>query len=714
MSVSRYRLYLSDYVDDGQRSQGCLYLGDRDETPDFVSRKLLASSQIFEKTWGMLFAPKQNVDVEMRVYGSEFAKRFFNAYGNKRIRDVGGMREGASVRFPFKYVEDDGAGGQRRIDDRGLGERLSCLKDVMEKHGAKVTLPSNVCLRINGVVEGVEEIVDKLNAQSEYLGILPVVYTVQRIEGDASGASGPETFRISVVSSCDEKDVKWASLNPSENVIFKLDLDAPENDVLDPRQHADDGLLHYCWKFNEVDALVGTIKSYVESHVLSPKLTQACNLVLTECNGGLDVPSLCTVLGCCRVFPFAVLEAPISGVVEGDAVFKFRGFGVSPDDLPDPVFQGAENVGRCLETVSDSRSTVVSYSFHLGRVGSVVCSIPRNEMGLGAPRGWWSDIFVARVGADVQLVRPEKVNAAELTSSFQIRNHNLTTGFKISLNGKYDFTDGDGYCGAKDENRIEVISENCYGGCERPDDADAWDYKIEDDKGCVRSETVFENGQKVIKFIAPQFCTINVTVAWPGGNLARTVVVRALGRAERLECEVKGDADDAGVKPKIVKDAKGNIDVECFCGQNLTLYAKSIGAGDELWVAPIEIPELKIRSYNEDPIERKLSFKSAGCHIFTIRSRDEKANLSCRISIHVKDDRSELARNVMCGAVAVAGLHFFLIYGINWWMTFVYMVPIVTFVWHCKKNYPYFRLLIRMLVAVDILMFVWSIIQEVS
>ena len=715
MSVSRYRLYLSDYVDDGQRSQGCLYLGDRDETPDFVSRKLLASSQIFEKTWGMLFAPKQNVDVEMRVYGSEFAKRFFKAYGNKRIRDVGGMREGANVRLPFKYVEDDGAGGQRRIDDRGLGERLSCLKDMMEKHGAKVTLPSNVCLRINGAVEGIEEIVAKLNAQAEYMGILPVVYAVQRVDGAVSGVSDPETFRISVVSSCDEKGVKWTSLNPSENVIFRLDLDAPENDVLDPRQHADDGLLHYCWKFNEIDALVGTIKLYVESHVLSPKLTQVCNLMLAECNGGMDVPSLCTVLGCCRVFPFAVLEAPTSGVVEDDVVFKFRGFGASAEDLPAPGFQDAENVKRWVDTVSDPRCPVVLYSFRLDHVGSVVCSIPRKEKGLGAPRGWWSDVFVARVGDAVRLVRPETINASELTSEFQIRNHNLTTGFKISLNGRYDFTDGAGYCGAKDENYIEVIPENCYGGCEKPNDADAWNYEIEDDKGCVHSETRFENGQKLIKFVAPQRCTIKVTVARPDGNLIKTVAIHALGRAERIECEIKGDSDDLGGKPRIVKDAKGNIEVECFCGQTLTLYAKSIGSGDELWDASIEIPELNVRSYNEDPvIERKLSFKSAGYHNFTIRSRNEKAGLSCRVTILVKKDRSKLARSVMCGAVAIAGLHFFLIYGISWWMTFVYMVPIATFVLHFKKSYPHFRLLMRVLVALDVLMFVWSAIQEVS
>ena len=119
-------------------------------------------------------------------------------------------------------------------------------------------------------------------------------------------------------------------------------------------------------------------------------------------------------------------------------------------------------------------------------------------------------------------------------------------------------------------------------------------------------------------------------------------------------------------------------------------------------------------SCSDGQFKQVLHFRKAGKKLLKFQSCDKVANKATIINVNVKENKSDVMLVSMISGVVLAWFFFFLNYGIGLWTFLAYLIPAGVMYWYRRMRYPQYTKTMFCLVGVDLIMLLWSIIQEIS
>ena len=189
-------------------------------------------------------------------------------------------------------------------------------------------------------------------------------------------------------------------------------------------------------------------------------------------------------------------------------------------------------------------------------------------------------------------------------------------------------------------------------------------------------------------------------------------------RVEKIDCELT--PIDTKLAVSIRRCDNGTIEVECFRGQEIELAAKAIADGCR-YPDDIYNPGFVFKhngnsevSCKEGQFKQVLHFRKAGKKLLKFESCDNVAKRSVIINVNVKEDKSDVMLVSMISGVILAWFFFFLNYGIGLWTFVAYLIPMGVMYWYRRMKYPQYVKTMYCLSGVDLIMFLGSVIQEIS
>lgn len=707
-------LIVDDYYEGSapNSSRGILYHGPRLESADAVNTalQLHVFATPFEGVWGKMFSSKDK-DVTLSVYGSLFVERIFGAYARfRRTQKKGG-------RFGCKKSE----ASHINVLMGTFKERVDRLLGLMGKNKKQYTCEVKVDIGFTENTELSDNIVEKLN-KCDFTELFKVVFRCPDNNTDDADV------RIALGKS--EEDIKseeWDAFKASDDVFFvcnsdlekcNSDLEKPFNDSLNPRYVVDNSKKIYCWKFTNEDDLCAVLEKYIESYVLAQRFTGICRKFGESSLYSIRPEEKLDLYCLTKVLPFAIVEFPKSVIVEEKVELRIISFGIDDDNLPE---LDTDNIK--LEYNSKGEVNGVKWKKYEGWSSSLApirLNISRSSQEY--------DLTLIKIGKKGEYSEYESeyseykvVNECNDKDIIYVKNHNKTTGCEIYVNGdrcyEYDMAVG----GTID---VSVRGTNRYEKANTPKDANSWTYELEryDDVECKPSDGVEckvheKNGCRTLSVLSNASGKFYLRFLW-NGKRKGSCFIRMKPRVEKIDCELT--PIDTKLPVAIQRCNNGTIEVECFRGQEIEVVAKAVADGCR-YSDDIYDPGL-IFKHNENSevrcedgqFKQVLNFRKAGKKLLKFESRDNVAKRSVIINVNVKEDKSDVMLVSMISGVILAWFFFFLNYGIGLWTFVAYFIPMGVMYWYRRMKYPQYGKTMYCLSGVDLIMFLWSVIQEIS
>ena len=687
----RYYWIVDDYFESGGRnsSRGILYHGSEIEhanVRDLNAALLLHVFETpFEKVWGKMFSSKDK-DVLLSVHGSLFVEMIFEAYARYRLTKENSGGFACAKKPEASHIN---------VLTGTFKERVDRLLGLMGENKKQYTCEVKVDIGFTENTELSNNIVEKLN-KCDFTELFKVVFRCpDNNNHDAD---------VRIVLGKSEEDVKnkeWDAFRASDNVFFVCNskLEEQFNNSLNPRCIVG-GKQIYCWKFTNENTLCEILKQYIESYVLAQRFTRICREFGESSLYSMSPSEQLYLYSLTKILPFAIVEFPESVIVEEKVEFRIISFGIGDDNFPR---LDADNIK--LEYDSDGEVNGVKWKKYEGWSSSLdtisfKISRPSQEY----------DLTLIKIG---ETSENKVVNECDVGDVVYVKNHNKTTGCEISVNGdrcyEYDMAVGDTI-------DVSVRGTNYYEKANTPIDANSWTYELEPSDGVVCKEYE-KNGCRTLSVLSNTSGVFYLRFLWDGKRID-SCRIQMKPRVEKIDCELK--PIDTTLAVSIRRCANGTIEVECFRGQEIELAAKAIADGCR-YSDDIYNPGL-IFKHNENSevcckdgqFKQVLHFRKAGKKLLKFQSCDKVANKATIINVNVKENKSDVMLVSMISGVVLAWFFFFLNYGIGPWTFLAYLIPAGVMYWYRRMRYPQYTKTMFCLVGVDLIMLLWSIIQEIS
>ena len=687
----RYYWIVDDYCETGghNSSRGILYHGSEIEhanVRDLNAALLLHVFETpFEKVWGKMFSSKDK-DVLLSVHGSLFVEMIFEAYARYRL-----TKENSGSFVCVKNTE----ASHINVLTGTFKERVDRLLGLMGENKKQYTCEVKVDIGFTENTELANKIVERLN-KCDFTELFKVVFRCPDNNTDDAD--------VRIVLGKSEEDVKnkeWDAFRASDNVFFVCNskLEEQFNNSLNPRCVVG-GRQIYCWKFTNENTLCEILKQYIESYVLAQRFTRICrefgesSLYSISSEDQLDLYSLTKVL------PFAIVEFPESVIVEEKVELRTISFGVENGDLP--IFDTNDIK---FEYDSDGEVNGVKWKKYKGWTSS----LDSIRLNISRPSQEY-DLTLIEIG---ETSKYKVVNGCNGEDIIYVKNHNKTTGCEIYVNGdrcyEYDMAVGDAI-------EVSVRGTNYYEKESTPIDANSWTYELEPSGG-VECKVHEKNGCRTLSVLSNASGKFYLRFLWDG-KLIDSCFIRMKPRVERLDCEL--EPIEIKLPVEIRRFDNGMIEVECFRGQEIEVVAKAVVDGCR-YSDDIYNPGFIFKhngnsevSCSDGQFKQVLHFRQAGKKLLKFQSCDKVANKATIINVNVKENKSDVMLVSMISGVVLAWFFFFLNYGIGLWTFLAYLIPAGVMYWYRRMRYPQYTKTMFCLVGVDLIMLLWSIIQEIS
>ena len=294
-----------------------------------------------------------------------------------------------------------------------------------------------------------------------------------------------------------------------------------------------------------------------------------------------------------------------------------------------------------------------------------------------------------------------------------VKNHNLTTDCEVFVNGdrcyEYDMAVGDTI-------DVSVRGTNCYEKANTPEDANSWTYEVEPSDG-VECKDHEKNGCRTLSVLSNASGVFYLRFLWDGKRIG-SCFIRMKPRVERLDCELA--PIEIKLPVEIRRFDNGMIEVECFRDQEIEVVAKAVADGCR-YSDDIYNPGFILKhngnsevSCSDGQFKQVLHFRKAGKKSLKFQSCDKVANKATIINVNVKENKSDVMLVSMISGIVLAWFFFFLNYGIGFWTFLAYLIPAGVMYWYRRMRYPQYTKTMFCLVGADLIMFLWSVIQEIS
>lgn len=688
----RYYLIVDDYYESSAHnsSRGILYHGSELEHANV--RDLNAALQLhvfetpFEKVWGKMFSSKDK-DVILSVYGSLFVEMIFGAYARYRL-----TKENSGSFACVKGTE----ASHINVLTGTFKERVDRLLGLMGENKAQYTCEVKVDIVFTESGELANNIVERLN-RVDFTELFDVEFRCSDVKDTNNGDA---EVRIALGKS--EGDVKnWDVLRASDNVFFVCNskLEEKFNNSLNPRCNVS-GKRIYCWTFTKEDTLCEILKQYIESYVLAQRFTRICREFGELCLYRMSHEEQLHLYSLAKVFPFAIVEFPENVIVEKEIELRIISFGIEDGNLPR---LNADNI----EFKHDSAGEVNGvewrkYKSRSSSLDTIILNISRT------PQEY--DLTVVKIG---DRSNHKVVNGSNVEEAIYVKNHNKTTGCEIYVNGdrRYEYNMAVG-----DTIDVSVRGTNYYEKENIPIDANSWTYELDPSESveCIVSE---KNGCRALSVSSKATGAFYLKFLWDGKQIG-SCFIRMKSRVEKLDCEL--EPIDIKLPVAIQRCNNGTIEVECFRGQEIEVAVEAAVDGCR-YPNDIYNPGFVFR-HNENSemyckegsFKQVLNFRKAGKKLLKFESCDNVANRSVIINVNVKENKSDVMLVSMISGVILAWFFFFLNYGIGLWTFVAYLIPMGVMYWYRRMKYPQYVKTMYCLSGVDLIMFLWSVIQEIS
>lgn len=685
----RYYWIVDDYCETGghNSSRGILYHGSEIEhanVRDLNAALLLHVFETpFEKVWGKMFSSKDK-DVLLSVHGSLFVEMIFEAYARYRL-----TKENSGSFVCVKNTE----ASHINVLTGTFKERVDRLLGLMGENKKQYTCEVKVDIGFTEKSELVNNIVERLN-KCDFTELFKVVFRCPDNNTDDAD--------VRIVLGKSEGDVKtWDELRASDNVFFVCNsaLDEKYNNSLNPRCVVGRETI-YCWKFKDEDTLCEILKQYIESYVLAQRFTRICREFGESCLCCMSHKEKLDLYSLTKVFPFAIVEFPESVIVEEKVELRIISFGIKDCNLP---MLSAENI----EFKHDSADEVNGVKWK--KYKAWTSSLDTIRLNISKPSQEY-DLTLIKIG---EISKYKVVNGYNDEDIISVKNHNKTTECEIYVNGdkcyEYDMAVGDTI-------DVSVRGINYYEKENIPIDANNWTYELEPSNG-VECKIHEKDGCRSVSVLSKTSGGFYLNFLWDGKRID-SCRIRMKPRVEKLDCELT--PIDTKLAVSIRRCDNGMIEVECFRGQEIEVVAKAVADGCR-YSDDIYDPGL-IFKHNENSkvccedgqFKQVLHFRKAGKKLLKFQSCDKVANKATIINVNVKENKSDVMLVSMISGVVLAWFFFFLNYGIGLWTFLAYLIPAGVMYWYRRMRYPQYTKTMFCLVGVDLIMLLWSIIQEIS
>lgn len=687
----RYYWIVDDYFESGGRnsSRGILYHGSEIEhanVRDLNAALLLHVFETpFEKVWGKMFSSKDK-DVLLSVYGSLFVEMIFEAYARHRLTTKNSGSFACVKEAEVSHIN---------ILKETFCERVDRLLGLMGENKKQYTCEVKVDIGFTENTELSNNIVEKLN-KCDFTELFKVVFRCpDNNNHDAD---------VRIVLGKSEEDVKnkeWDAFRASDNVFFVCNskLEEQFNNSLNPRCIVG-GKQIYCWKFTNENTLCEILKQYIESYVLAQRFTRICREFGESSLYSMSHGEQLYLYSLTKVLPFAIVEFPESVIVEEKVEFRIISFGIGDDNFPR---LDADNIK--LEYDFDGEVNGVKWKKYKGWSSSLdtisfKISRPSQEY----------DLTLIKIG---ETSKYKVVNGCNGEDIIYVKNHNKTTGCEIFVNGdrcyEYDMAVGDTI-------DVSVRGTNYYEKANTPIDANSWTYELEPSDG-VECKVQEKNGCRTLSVLSNTSGVFYLRFLWDGKRID-SCRIRMKPRVERLDCEL--EPIEIKLPVEIRRFDNGMIEVECFRDQEIEVVAKAVADGcrysDDIYNPGLIFKHNENREVccKDGQFKQVLHFRKAGKKLLKFQSCDKVANKATIINVNVKENKSDVMLVSMISGVVLAWFFFFLNYGIGLWTFLAYLIPAGVMYWYRRMRYPQYTKTMFCLVGVDLIMLLWSIIQEIS
>ena len=687
----RYYLIVDDYYESSAHnsSRGILYHGSELEHARDLNAALLLHvfETPFEKVWGKMFSAKnKDKEVLLSVYGSPFVEMIFEAYARYRP-----TKENSGSFACVKKTE----ASHINVLMGTFKERVNRLLGLMGENKEQYTCEVKVDIGFTENTKLVNNIVERLN-KCDFTKLFKVVFRCPDNNTDDAD--------VRIVLGKSEEDVKnkeWDSFRASDNVFFVCNSELKEqfNNSLNPRCDFG-GKPIYCWKFTNEDELCAVLEKYIESYVLAQQFTRICRKFGESSLYSMSPEEQLDLYSLIKVLPFAIVEFPQSAIVEENVELRIISFGIDDDNLP---ILDTDNIK--LEYNSEGEVNGVKWKKYEGWSSS----LDAIRLNISRPSQEY-DLTLIKIG---ETSKYKVVNGCNGEDIIYVKNHNKTTGCEISINGdrcyEYDMAVGDTI-------DVSVRGTNYYEKANTPIDANSWTYELEPSDG-VECKVHEKNGCRTLSVLSNASGVFYLRFLWDGKRID-SCRIRMKPRVEKIDCELK--PIDTTLAVSIRRCDNGMIEVECFRGQEIEVVAKAVADGCR-YSDDIYNPGL-IFKHNENSkvcckdgqFKQVLNFRKAGKKLLKFQSCDKVANKATIINVNVKENKSDVMLVSMISGVVLAWFFFFLNYGIGLWTFVAYLIPMGVMYWYRRMKYPQYVKTMFCLVGVDLIMLLWSIIQEIS
>lgn len=701
MLTTRYYWIVDDYFEGGWRnsSHGILYHGseiEHEKATDLKAPLLLHVFETsFEKVWSKMFWPNdKDKEVSLSVHGSLFVEMIFEAYVRYRRTTENSGSFVCAKKLEASHIN---------VLTGTFKERVDRLLGLMGENKKQYTCEVKVDIGFTENTELSNNIVERLN-KCDFTELFKVVFRCPDNNNDDAD--------VRIVLGKSEEDIKnkeWDAFRASDNVFFvcNSELEGQFNNSLNPR--CDVGRKQiYCWKFTNENTLCEILKQYIESYVLAQRFTRICREFGESSLYSMSTGEQLYLYSLTKVLPFAIVEFPESVIVEEKVALRIISFGIDDDNLPR---LDTDNIK--LEYDSEGEVNGVKWKKYEGWSSS----LDAIRLNISRPSQEY-DLTLIKIG---EISKYKVVNEHDVEDVVYVKNHNKTTGCEISVNGdrcyEYDMAVG----GTID---VSVRGTNRYEKANTPIDANSWTYELEhyDDVECKPSDGVEckvheKNGCRTLSVLSNASGKFYLRFLWDGKRIG-SCFIRMKPRVERLDCEL--EPIEIKLPVEIRRFDNGMIEVECFRGQEIEFAAKAIADGCS-YPDDIYNPEFVFKyngnsevSCSDGQFKQVLHFRKAGKKLLKFQSCDKVANKATIINVNVKENKSDVMLVSMISGVVLAWFFFFLNYGIGLWTFLAYLIPAGVMYWYRRMRYPQYTKTMFCLVGVDLIMLLWSIMQEIS
>ena len=689
----RYYWIVDDYCErEGHNSsRGIMYHGSEVEhakVRDLNTALLLHVFETpFEKVWGKMFLSKdKDKEVLLSVYGSPFVEMIFEAYARYRL-----TKENSGSFACVKKTE----ASHINVLTGTFKERVDRLLGLMGENKERYTCEVKVNIGFTENTELANNIAERLN-KCDFTELFNVVFrSPDRNFDDAD---------VRIVLGKSEEDVKnkeWDAFRASDNVFFVCNskLEEQFNNSLNPRCVVGRKQI-YCWKFTNENTLCEILKQYIESYVLAQRFTRICREFGESSLYNISIEDQLDLYRLTKVLPFAIVEFPESVIVEEKVELRIISFGVEDGDLP--RFDAND-----IKFKYDSEGEVNGVKWKKYKGWS--SSLDSIRLNISRPSQEY-DLTLIKIG---EISKYKVVNGCNGEDIIHVKNHNKTTGCEIFVNGdrcyEYDMAVGDTI-------GVSVSGINYYENGVVPNDANSWTYELEPSYG-VECKIHEKDGCRALSVLSKTSGGFYLNFLWDGKRID-SCRIRMKPRVERLDCEL--EPIEIKLPVEIRRCDNGIIEVECFRGQEIEVVAKAVADGCR-YSDDIYNPGFVFKHNGNSEVcckdgqfKQVLHFRKAGKKLLKFQSCDKVANKATIINVNVKENKSDVMLVSMISGVVLAWFFFFLNYGIGLWTFLAYLIPAGVMYWYRRMRYPQYTKTMFCLVGVDLIMLLWSIIQEIS